>query len=47
MLIMLVILAYANGFTIPTFGWVFLALYCAFYGVVMTAKAVAAAMKGD
>ena len=40
MVIMLVILAYANGYTIPTIGWVFFALYCAFNAVAAIAKAI-------
>ncbi len=40
MVIMLVILAYTNGYTIPTIGWVFFALYCAFNAVAAIAKAI-------
>lgn len=40
MVIMLVILAYANGYTIPTIGWVFFALYCAFHGIAAIGKII-------
>ena len=40
MVIMLVILAYANGYTIPAVGRVFFALYCAYYVIEAAAKII-------